>query len=114
VRPGEIITVNFYREIPAPVASKPGAVTAPAGPYLAGQLLTITWPAYNGCPAGHPLNGFNFQLTNATTASLNPVDPGETSLDITLGAAGSTTIAYTALCTDFESPVSDTLTLTVN
>jgi len=114
VRPNEIITVNFYKAIPAPVASKPSAVTAPAGPWLAGQVVTVTWPVYNGCPAGHPLNGFNFQIVNGTASALNPVAPGATSLDITLTAAGTTTVAYTALCTDFESPVSDTVSITVN
>ncbi len=114
VRVGEIITVKFYAAIPAPVASKPTAVTAPAGPWLAGQVLTVTWPEYNGCPAGHPHNGLNFQVTNGTASVSNTVPTGTTSLEITLGAAGTTTIKYTALCTDFESPPSDATSITVN
>ncbi len=114
VRIGETITVNFYSEIPPPVATKPSAVTAPAGPWLSGQSLTVTWPTYNGCPTGHPHNGFNFQIVNGTAASGNPLSASTTSLSITLGDPGTTTIAYTALCTDFESTVSDQTTITVN
>ncbi len=114
VRVGEIITVKFYAPIPPPVASKPTAVTAPAGPWLAGQVLTVTWPEYVGCPAGHPHNGLNFQVTNGTASVSNTVPTGTTSLEITLGAAGTTTIKYTALCTDFESPPSDPTSITVN
>jgi serine/threonine-protein kinase len=114
VRKGETITVNFYTEIPPPVASKPSAVQAPAGPWLSGDDITVIWLAYNGCPAGHPLSGFNFQITNGTAATNNPVSSGSTSLSIELGDPGTTTIAYTALCTDFESPVSDQTSVTVN
>ncbi len=114
VRKGETITVTFYAEIPPPVATKPSAVTAPAGPWLAGDTITVTWPVYNGCPAGHPHNGFNFQIGNGTAADGNPLPSSATSLDIELGAPGTTTIAYTALCTDFESPASDSTSVTVN
>ncbi len=114
VRKGETITVNFYSEIPPPVATKPTAVTAPAGPWLSGQSLSVTWPTYSGCPAGHPHNGFNFQIVNGTAATGNPVSASATSLSITLGDPGTTTIAYTALCTDFESVVSDQTSITVN
>jgi serine/threonine protein kinase len=114
VRKGESITVNFYAPIPEPVATKPTAATAPAGPWLAGDSVTVTWPVYSGCPAGHPHSGFNFQVTNGTASVGNVVPPGTTSLEITLGSAGTTTVAYTAVCTDFESPVSDPLSIQVN
>ena len=114
VRKGETITVNFYAPIPAPVATKPAAVTAPPGPWLAGDTINITWPVYSGCPAGHPHNGFNFQVGNGTASISNVVPAGTTSMDITLGAVGTTTVAYTAFCTDFESPVSDVVSITVN
>ena len=114
VRKGETITVNFYTEIPPPSAPKPAAVTAPAGPWLAGNDITVNWPNYSGCPSGHPLSGFNFQITNGTAASTNPISSSATTLSIELGTPGTTTIAYTALCTDFESPVSDQTSVTVN
>jgi serine/threonine-protein kinase len=117
VRVGEIITVKFYAPIPPPVASKPTAVTAPAGPWLAGDIITVTWPAYGGCPAGHPLSGFNFQVDNGSiSGDNNPIDASATSVDIQLSstAGETTTIKYTALCTDFESPASDPTGVTVN
>ncbi len=113
VRKGEVITVTFYTPIPDPVATKPSAVTVSAGPYVSGEVMTVTWPVYNGCPSGHPLSGFNFQVTNGTSSVANVVPPGATTLDVTLGDPGATTIAYTALCTDFESPVSDLVSVTV-
>ena len=115
VRKGETITVNFYKAIPPPVATKPATVTAPAGPWLAGQTLTITWPTYSGCPAGHPHSGFNFQFSSGTSGDIGNVVPvGTTDMQITLGPAGTATIAYTGVCTDFESPPSETYSITVN
>ncbi len=114
VRKGEIITVNFYKAIPAPVASKPGPLTITDGPYVAGDVVTVTWPVYNGCPSGFTHNGFNFQIGNGTASTPNVVPSSSTSLDIELTAAGETTISYTAVCTSFESPISDTVTITVN
>ncbi|MGX5681798.1 protein kinase domain-containing protein [Schumannella luteola] len=113
VRKGEVITVTFYTAIPDPVATKPGQVTVPAGPYTAGSVITISWPTYSGCPAGYVHSGFNFQITNGTASIGNVVPASTTSMDVTLGAAGDTTIAYTAVCTDFESPASDPVTVTV-
>ncbi len=116
VRKGEVITVTFYTPIPAPVATKPTAVTFSSGPFTTGDIITVTWPAYSGCPAGHLHNGFNFQITGADPIGTNnPVAPSATSLDIEVTAAtGETvTVAYTAMCTDFESPVSDPTSVTV-
>jgi serine/threonine-protein kinase len=76
--------------------------------------VAITWPSYSGCPAGHPHSGFNFQIGNGTASIGNVVSTGTTGMDVTLGAAGTTTIAYTAVCTDFESPASDQVGITVN
>ncbi len=114
VRKGETIIVNFYAPIPAPVATKPTAISYAPGPWVAGDVVAITWPSYSGCPAGHPHSGFNFQIGNGTASIGNVVSTGTTGMDVTLGAAGTTTIAYTAVCTDFESPASDQVGITVN
>jgi len=117
VKMGETITVSFYADIPAPPqATKPSALTYPAGPYLAGSTVTFTWTTYAGCPAGHDLSGFNIQ-TNGTIVSGGATrDKGDTSVDIKLSATAgaSTTVTYTALCTDLESQASDPVSVTGN
>ncbi|MCU1412250.1 MAG: serine/threonine protein kinase [Rhodoglobus sp.] len=119
VRRGETIRVSFYKAIPeTPVPTKPSAVTYPAGPYLAGDTVTISWATYAGCPAGHPLSGFSFLVSpNGSIVDGGPTrGPEESSLDIMLSntAGDTTTITYTALCTDLESPPSDPVGITGN
>jgi serine/threonine-protein kinase len=113
VRKGEVITVNFYDSIPeVQPPPAPEAVTAPAGPHLAGAVVTISWPTYNGCPVGQSLTGYNFTIGGATPVEAsNPVDPGMTEMDIEL-VAGDNTISYVALCTEMESAPSGTTTIT--
>jgi eukaryotic-like serine/threonine-protein kinase len=116
VRLGETITVSFYSAIPEPPsATKPPVLTASAGPYLPGSTVTFTWPAYTGCPADHPLSGFNVQ-TDGTIVAGGPSRPStDTFVDIKISnTVGETTTAtYTAICTDFDSPTSDATTVTV-
>jgi serine/threonine protein kinase len=119
VRKGEVITVRFYDAIPDPVATKPSAMTAPAGPHLAGDDVTVSWAIYAGCPAGHPLSGFSIIVSggDAAVADGNPTRPaGATSVAITLDSTpgGQTAISYTAICTDLESEPSDAITITGN
>ncbi len=60
VQVGETITVSFYSLIPEPPsASKPPAMTTSPGPYTPGMVVTFSWASYGGCPADHPLSGFN-------------------------------------------------------
>lgn len=116
VRKGEVITVTFYTAIPDPVATQPAPPSFSDGPYTNGGIITVTWPAYSGCPAGHLHNGFNFQVSGATIIGQNnPIAPSATSIDIEITAnAGETvSVAYTAMCTDFESPASGTTSVTV-
>ncbi|TAL41123.1 MAG: serine/threonine protein kinase [Salinibacterium sp.] len=104
---GDTITVTFYGDLPT--AEKPAAVTYPAGPYLAGSVVTVSWVHYDGCPAGHSLTGFNFSIDRGSIVGGDPSDPNETSLDIKLDdTPGDTTISYQAECGgDIESPSSD-------
>ncbi len=112
VRVNDLIAVTFYKAIPPPpVATQPEPVTYPAGPYQAGGNVTVSWPAYNGCPTGHTLSGFAVQVNNGTitgNGGSGSVGPTVNSLAIQLGSPspGTTTINYTALCTDLESPPS--------
>lgn len=114
VRRGETITVNFYAPIPDPVATKPAQASATPASGAAGDVIVINWPSYSGCPAGHAHSGFNFQITNGTASIGNVVSPGTTSMNVTLGSAGETTVAYTAVCTNFESPASNPLSIPVS
>jgi serine/threonine-protein kinase len=117
VRKNEIITVSFYSPIPPePEATKPSAMTYPAGPYLAGSVVTFSWTNYAGCPAGHPLSGFNIQTDGTIVDGDSNRGPGENSVDIKIsGTAGDdTTVTYTALCTDLESPQADPVSVTSN
>ncbi|WP_309615000.1 protein kinase domain-containing protein [Salinibacterium sp.] len=117
VRAGEVITVSFYSPIPEPPsAPKPSAMTASSGPYLPGTVVTFTWTTYAGCPAGHPLSGFNVQLSKGTFVTGGANRPAaDTSVGVTISSTvgDTTSVTYTAVCTDFESPTSDSTSVTV-
>ena len=117
VRKNEIIRVTFYGAVaPDPVAAKPAVATVSAGPYAAGDTVTVSWPAYTGCPSAMTLTSFSFQIGDATFVSGGPVrGPGETSFDIELpSGSGDTVISYTAICGGtLESPSSDNTVITV-
>jgi serine/threonine protein kinase len=112
VTKGSTITVRVYGAFPTP--GKPATAQAPNGPFLAGDEVSITFPNYSGCPANHPLTGYQFSLGNASfTSGGNPVSGSP--LSITLGAAGTdATVSYAAVCSDITSNTSDTLSITVN
>jgi len=114
VRKGETITVSFYAEIPAPVATKPTPLIAPVGPFPAGDTITVTWPAYTGCPASRPHTGFSVQVQKGSLVGSNPLPTSATSAGIELSSTPgeATIVTYTALCTDFESPLSDQVSIT--
>ncbi|CAN5453203.1 hypothetical protein BH10ACT7_BH10ACT7_25230 [soil metagenome] len=114
VRKSEIITVNFYKAIPAPpVATKPSAITY-SGPVDAGDQLTVNWASYNGCPTGHPLSGFSVLVQGTGTNGSGAASAGDLSREITVSTTPgpNTTVSYTALCTDLESPPSDGVVIT--
>jgi serine/threonine-protein kinase len=114
VQKGREIQVSVYQDYPGPPA--PSTPTAPAGPWLAGNNVTISWSDFSGsCPSGYDLDHYEFALGNATfTGGGNPVSPAATNIDITLGSPGETTVSYTAFCGTYESKKSGTLTITVN
>lgn len=116
MRVGEVITVSFYSPIPeTPVPTQPSAMTTSAGPYTPGKVVTFTWTTYAGCPADHDLSGFNIQ-TNGTIVTGGVTRPAtDTSVDIKISSTvgDQTTVTYTALCTDIESPASPPVSVTV-
>ncbi len=113
VTKGSTITVRVYGAFANP--SAPTTATAPFGPHLSGDDVTITFPTYSGCPSGHSLTGYDFTVNNGTFPGGNPVSAGATSLTINLGDPGETTVTYVALCEGgITSNPSGTLTITVS
>ena len=121
VRQNEVITVQFYAEIPPPpeaTAPAAGSVT-PSGPQPTGGSITFSWPTYQGCPSGFALSGFNVSAQGATLDTANPQSGSASSVDLTITAAsgGQVSITYTAVCGSgndaFESPASPASTVTV-
>lgn len=114
VAKGRTIQVSVFQDYPGPPA--PSTPTAPAGPWLSGDTLTVSWSDFSGsCPSGYPLDHYEFQLGNATFAGpSNPISPAATNLDITLGSPGEATVVYYAFCGALKSQPSGTLTVPVN
>ena len=108
---GDTVTVTFYDSIPDP--DQPGVVTPSATTVAPGEIFTVNWSEYTGCPSGHERTGFEFSVNNGTAEKSNPIDSGETELNITAGSVGNTTIKYRALCGDIKSAYSETTTVTV-
>ena len=110
---GDVVTVTFYAPIPTPGAPGAAGTDTPA-PYTPGQVVAVTWSQYNGCPAGHALTGYSFEVDNGRALTANPIDRNATSVDVQLRPdAGDTKVRYTAICDDIQSTVSDWFTLTV-
>ena len=101
---GTLVEVSFYIEIPTP--PKPSAVQQPSTTTTA-TPFNVTWAAYNSCPPGYDLGGYNFSVSNGTARG-NPINAGDTSLEITPNAtANEVTVTYYALCGDIQSEVSE-------
>ncbi|MGL4340307.1 MAG: protein kinase domain-containing protein [Rhodoglobus sp.] len=116
VRVGEVITVSFYSPIPAPpTAEPPPTMTASTGPYTPGSTVTFSWSEYSGCPAESPLTGFTIQTNGTIVGGTASRPKSDTSVDITISnTVGETTeVSYSAVCTDFDSPTSTPVTITV-
>ncbi|WP_213816818.1 serine/threonine-protein kinase [Glaciihabitans sp. dw_435] len=112
VAKGTTITVSFYGDVPTPPT--PNAVTGPSGDKAAGVPFTVTWSAYNQCPAGFNFAGYNFSIANGTGSPKNPVGTSVRSLSVTPTTAGQdVTVSYTALCGSLESESSDSVSFTV-
>jgi serine/threonine-protein kinase len=116
VKPGDTIHVSLYGDVPAP--AKPADPTAtPSGPYAAGDVVTVSWPAFE-CAYGTTLDSYTVAVSpgSVTYVPANPVPANQTSVKVTLptGTAGSTTtVQYLAQCSGVKSPASNAVTLTV-
>jgi serine/threonine protein kinase len=117
VRIGDTVTVYFFDQVAVtPTPTRPQANSLqPNGPYAADAIVTVRWAPYQGCPPGHPLSRFNFLIQGGPDAGTSGQDPNSSGFDIQLPATSgeSTTISYSALCTDLESPLSEPVTVTI-
>jgi serine/threonine-protein kinase len=115
VTKGTTIQLIIYKDIPEIIIPKPTALEAPAGPWLAGQTVTLTFPTFTGCPVGDELTGYTFSAGGGATAP-STLDASATSVDLQLNnTPGDNTISYTAVCgSEHPSPESDITTVTGN
>jgi len=114
VAPNQLIAVTFYGPVATPTAPQPSAVAPPTGPLVPGSTVKVTWSTYAGCPSGHPLTGYTFNIGGGGIAGTpNPVGASATSLDITLPATGTVTVSYFVQCSDIQSPSSGDTSLAV-
>ena len=110
VRKGQTVTLTIYGDFPAP--PPPATPTGP-GSGEVGEVVTVNFTEYSGCPAGYARSGYRFTIGNGTAASTE-LDAAATSIDITLGAEGTTTVSFVATCAGgITSQPSGTLNITV-
>ncbi len=100
---GTVVSVTFYTEVPTPAAPQDLAITPGSEPYPGGTEVVLSWPAYNACPAGFTLSGYNFTTTGGTPAQGNPVPAGTTSMTVRLADSGTLTVSYVAICGSLQS-----------
>jgi len=113
VQPGALITVYFYTAIPTPAAPQNLAISPGSEPYVGGTEVVLSWPAYDGCPAGYTLSSYNFTIVGGTPVQSNPVPAGTTSLTVTLSDSGQLRVTYVALCGDLQSERSTELAVPI-
>jgi len=122
MKKGTIVSVTFYGPYVPPSEGLPQAEAfssiTPAGPYAPEDTVTVTWPAYTGCPAVEVLNGYTIIVSHDGGAPVtSDVSSSTTTFDVELSATspGTTSISYFARCSgDQQSPASPTETLTID
>jgi len=111
VRKGQAVKLTIYGDFPAP--PPPATPTGPATGD-AGDTVTVNFAEYTGCPAGYARSGYRFTLGNAT-APATELGAAATSIDVTLGASGTATVSFVAICASgITSQPSGTLNITIN
>jgi serine/threonine-protein kinase len=95
VEKGRTIQVAVYLDYPGP--SQPSAPSASPATAPVGDPITVSWPAYAGCPTGYDVSGYTVTLVNAHFASGGP-DVTTTNVQIIADAPGAVEARYTASC----------------
>lgn len=111
VQKGSIITVTFYDEMsPIGTPNAPTVTNDPKG----SQTFTVTWDAFNGCPAGSSVTAYNFTVINGTfnandsTTYQSPTAPRslQVTADKNVQPGSLILVKYSAQCGDRTSPES--------
>jgi predicted Ser/Thr protein kinase len=117
VRKGSSITVTYYTSAAAPSApsSAPTLSSPSSQPVPANSTITVSWPAYDRCPAGSQRTGYQVVVTGSASDGTAPVSKDTTQLPIQTGDKGSGPIQvkYSVFCGDQDSKYSPTLTVNV-
>ena len=103
VRKNDTITVRFYGAVVPATPSAPAPLTG-GTPSATAHVVTVTIPAYTGCPSGSTLQNFTFTVNAPSTfAPVNPVPGNQKTLAWTLAPNTGTqttqnTMSYVANC----------------
>jgi eukaryotic-like serine/threonine-protein kinase len=116
--PGQRVTVKVYAAIPeppAPPAPTVSEATPPVNPsdgtYAPGSEITVSWPAYSGCPSPTSVTAYRATI-NGQPSSANPIPADTTSVTFTLPPEpGDTTVTYLAECSGKKSQPSPALVI---
>ncbi|MET4783625.1 serine/threonine-protein kinase [Glaciihabitans sp. UYNi722] len=113
IKRGQLVTLKLYQPMPAPPA-QPGDLTSSSAEATVNTAVTLTIPAYTGCPAGSTLTGFTFSSSAGSTVTPgNPVSSTATTVQFKLSVTpGANTVSYVAQCSSGASPASVQLTVT--
>lgn len=114
VQPGTTITVFFYSPIPTPPQPANLAIAPGAGPYPGSSNVTLSWPTYDGCPAGFSHTGYNFTIVGGSPSQSNPVPASANQLTVTLSESGQMRVTYIALCDSLQSQRSNELAINID
>lgn len=109
---GTLVAIYFYDAIPTPTA--PGALTVSAGPYTAGSIVTVSWPAYQQCPASFSLGSYELSITGGTAIDGTTYDAQTNFADIQIASNTSELrVSYFVKCGTLTSNHSEDLVVTI-
>lgn len=108
---GTLVKITLYQPIPVQPSQPAAPTTTGTAPELPGSQVTVTIPAYTGCPAGSTFSSFTLTpSTGSTLSSANLTAPGTVNWTLAM-APGANTLSYTAQCSTGTSPSSSALTI---
>ncbi len=107
---GSAVTIKAYTDQPT-VSSPPAEPQA--GTVSDSGKVTFTWQAYDSCPAGYSLTGYNYTISNGTGPDgKTSGTTTNTSVDVQATDPGTVSFSYTVSCGDLTSPTSSSKTAT--